>query len=70
MPYSVKATVDGYTILAAAGTAKMAFAKAIEWQIAKQLDNVSISDGSRNYSIAEFADVMAQSEIVVSWRDS
>ena len=70
MSYSVKATVDGHTVLAAAGTAKLAFAKAVDWQVAKQLNNVTISDGSKDYSIAEFAEVMEHSEIVVTWQDS
>ncbi len=35
MPFSVKATIDGHTITAPAETAKDAFAKAIDWRIAK-----------------------------------
>lgn len=69
MAYSVKATVDGHTVLAAAGTAKAAFAKAIEWQVTKQLGDVTISDGRQDYSIAEFSAAMAHAEIVATWRD-
>jgi hypothetical protein len=35
MPFSVKATIDRHTITAPAETAKDAFAKAIDWRIAK-----------------------------------
>jgi hypothetical protein len=69
MPYFVKAKVDDHTILATAGTAMEAFAKAIDWQIKKQLDNVTISDGRSDHSIAEFSAAMAQSEIAPT-RDS
>lgn len=68
MPYSVKASVDGHTVLATAKTAKAAFAKAIEWQIAKQLDHVTINDGRDDYSIAEFSAKMALAEITVTER--
>jgi hypothetical protein len=68
MPYSVKAIVDGHTVLATAGTAKAAFAKAVEWQVAKLLDDVRINDGRSNYSIAEFSAKMALAEITVTER--
>jgi hypothetical protein len=44
-------------------TAKEAFAKAIEWSIAERGTDVSIYDGSRSYSIDEFASAMALLEI-------
>jgi hypothetical protein len=62
MLYSVKANVDGHTVLAAAGTAKAAFAKL--------LGDVTISDGRNDYSIAEFSTAMAHSEIAVTWDNS
>lgn len=70
MLYSVRATIDGHTVLAAAATAKAAFAKAVEWQVAKRLGDVTISDGSNDYSIADFSAAMADSEIVATWHDS
>jgi uncharacterized protein with ParB-like and HNH nuclease domain len=70
MPFSVKATIDGHIITAPAETAKDAFAKAIDWRIAKQIDDVSISDGDYDYSIAEFSEAMAFSEIDAIQRGS
>ena len=46
-----------------AETAKVAFAKAIEWHVVERLAGVSISDGTRSYSIVEFSSVMALIEI-------
>ena len=46
-----------------ARTAKDAFAKAIEWHVVGKLSDVSINDGRRNYSIAEFPSVMVLAEI-------
>jgi hypothetical protein len=68
MLYSVKAIFDGDTVLATAGTAKAAFAKAVEWQVAKRLRDVTISDGRSDYSIAEFSAKMALAEITVTER--
>ncbi len=63
VPFLVHAYVDDHLLNAAADTAKEAFAKAVEWHIVGRLTNVSISDGIRSYSIAEFALVMALAEI-------
>lgn len=63
MLFHVHASVDDHVLKAAAETAKDAFAKAIEWQVVRRLTNVSISDGTRSYSIAEFASVRALAEI-------
>ena len=68
MSFTVQATIDGHTIVAPAETAKEAFAKAIEWQAAQHLADVAISDGSKNYSIAEFSAKMALAEITVTER--
>ena len=67
MSFIVCATVDGHSIVASAETAKEAFAKAIEWEV-QQLAEVTISDGSKNYSIAEFSAKMALAEITVTER--
>lgn len=59
MPFTVKARIDGHVISARVKTAKAAFAKAVDWQVAKQLDDVVISDGRNDFSIAEFSEHMA-----------
>jgi hypothetical protein len=63
MPFHVHGHVDDHLLEATANTAKAAFATAIEWCVARRLTAVLISDGNRNYSIAEFAFVMAMAEI-------
>ena len=63
MPFHVHAYVDGHFLKAAAKTARDAFAKAIEWHVVGRLTDISISAGTRSYSIAEFASVMALAEI-------
>jgi hypothetical protein len=63
MPFLVQAYVDDHTLSATAETAKVAFAKAIEWHVVERLADVSISDGTRSYSIVEFSSVMALIEI-------
>ena len=68
MLFTVCANVDGHSIVAPAETAKEAFAKAIEWQVVQQFVDVTISDGSKNYSIAEFSAKMALAEITVTER--
>jgi hypothetical protein len=63
MIFHVHAYVDDHMFKATAKTARDAFAKAIEWHIVGKLTDISISDGNRSYSIAEFASVMALAEI-------
>ena len=63
MPFILEAYIDDCKLTATAQTAKMAFAEAIEWHVAMQLAGVTIGDGIRSYSIAEFAEVMALREI-------
>ena len=63
MIFHVHAYVDDHVLKAAAKTAKDAFAKAIEWHVVGRLTDISISDGNRSYTIAEFASVMALAEI-------
>ena len=61
--FHVHAMIDDHVLKVAAKTAKDVFAKAIEWHVVGRLTNISISDGNRSYSIAEFAFVMALAEI-------
>jgi hypothetical protein len=61
--FHVHAYVDDHLLKATAETAKDAFVKAIEWHVVGRLTDISISDGTRSYSIAEFASVMALAEI-------
>ena len=63
MIFHVHAYVDDHVLKATAKTARDAFAKAIEWHVVGRLTDISISDGNRSYSIAEFASVMALAEI-------
>ena len=63
MIFHVHAYVDDHMFEATAKTARDAFAKAIEWHVVGRLTDISISDGNRSYSIAEFASVMALAEI-------
>ena len=63
MIFHVHAYVDDHIFKATAKTARDAFAKAIEWHVVGRLTDISISDGNRSYSIAEFASVMALAEI-------
>ncbi|HEY9453466.1 MAG TPA: hypothetical protein VIR82_12385 [Bradyrhizobium sp.] len=63
MPFFVEAYIDDHKLTVIAETAKKAFAEAIDWHVAKQLAGVSISDGIRSYSIAEFSSAMALMEI-------
>jgi hypothetical protein len=63
MPFVVKANIDGLTLTVNAETAKDAFAKAVEWHVVKGFRNISISDGYKRFTIAEFAWTMASQEI-------
>ena len=63
MPFVVKSHIDDVMLSAKAGTAKEAFAKAIEWHVGQGLTDISISDGVRSFTIAEFASAMASLEI-------
>ena len=63
MPFLVQAYLDDHALTATAATAKDAFAKAIEWHVVGRLIDISISDGTRSYSITEFSSVMALAEI-------
>ena len=62
-PFLVQSYIGDHALTIGAETAKDAFAKAIEWHVVGRQIDISISDGTRNYSIAEFALVMALAEI-------
>jgi hypothetical protein len=59
MPFSVSAYVDDHLVSVTTETAKEAFAKAVEWHVARKLTDVSISDDIGSYSIAEFSSIIA-----------
>ena len=63
MPFLVQANIDDRELSATTETAKEAFAKAVEWHVVERFTNVSINDGRRSYSIAEFSSEMALREI-------
>jgi hypothetical protein len=63
MKFVVKSFYDGHVLTVATETAKEAFAKSIEWHFVERFTNVCISDGIKNYTIAEFASAMALTEI-------
>ncbi|KRR29178.1 hypothetical protein [Bradyrhizobium retamae] len=63
MPFVVKAFYDDHMLTVTKETAKQAFAKAVEWHVAERFSGVSINDGIKGYTIAEFASVMALMEI-------
>ena len=63
MPFVVKAHVDDLMLTANAGTAKEAFAKAVEWHVAKGFRGVSISDGRKRFTVAEFSWTMASQRL-------
>jgi hypothetical protein len=63
MPFVVQAYIADLTLMANAETAKEAFAKAVEWHVAKRFRDVTISDGRKRFTIAEFSWTMASQEI-------
>jgi hypothetical protein len=63
MPYFVEGWIDDCKLTASVRTAKKAFAEAIDWHVARQFSTVTIRDGSKSYSIEEFASAMALKEI-------
>ena len=58
MSFVVKAYVDVHVLSVTTETAKEAFAKAVEWQVVERFTDISISDGIKSYSIAEFSSVL------------
>ena len=70
MPFEITGSVDDCILTAQAETAKEAFAKAVEWQVANGVRGVSISDGGRRFTVAEFSWRMASREIAETVRQS
>ena len=63
MPFLVQANIDDHALSVRTETAKEAFAKAVEWHIVDRFSNVSIGDGTKSYTIAEFSSIMALNQI-------
>jgi hypothetical protein len=63
MPFSVRAYYADHPLTMTTETAKEAFANAVEWHVVERFTDVSINDGIKSYSIAEFSLVMALQEI-------
>jgi hypothetical protein len=63
MPFEIRGRVEDCVFTVHAETAKQAFAKAVEWQVANGICGVSISDGSKRFTVAEFSWTMASQEI-------
>jgi hypothetical protein len=63
MPFLVQGCIDDHKLAVTTATAKEAFAKAIEWQVAQGFTDISIYDGVTNYSIDAFSVAMALLEI-------
>lgn len=63
MPFMVRGFCNNNPLTLTSGTAKEAFAKAVEWHLVECFTNVSISDGIQDYTISEFALLMALQEI-------
>jgi hypothetical protein len=63
MPFEIRGRVEDCILTAHAETANLAFAKAVEWQVANGIRGVSISDGRRRFTVAEFSLTMASQEI-------
>jgi hypothetical protein len=63
MLFSVRAYHADHPLTVTKETAAEAFAKAVEWHVVERFTNVSISDGTKTYSIDAFALAMALLEI-------
>ena len=70
MPFLVKAYLDDHALSVTTATAKEAFAKAVEWQLTKSFKDVTISDGTKTYSIPAFSAAMALLEITKTVNDA
>ena len=70
MPFVVKAHVDNLALTVNANTAKEAFAKAVEWHVVNGFGSVSISNGHKRFTVAEFSWTMASQEIASRGRQS
>ncbi len=70
MPFEVKAYLYGRSQTAHTDSAREAFALAVEWQVADCGWGISISDGSKRFTIADLAWAMASEEIAITASDS
>ena len=70
MPFSVNAYADDHRLTVTTETTKEAFAKAVEWHVAERFIDVSISDGIKSFTIAEFSSAMALAEIANTQHNS
>jgi hypothetical protein len=68
--FEVRGWVEDCRLTAKTKTAKEAFAKAVEWQVAHGIRGLSISDGYRRFTVAEFSWTMASAEITETVRRS
>ncbi len=68
--FEIRGWVEDCLLTAKAETAKEAFAKAVEWQVANGIRRLSISDGCRRFTVAEFSWAMASAEIAETVRES
>jgi len=59
MPFFVQGFFDDHVLRTVIDTPKNAVAEAVEWQMLRGFSDVSISDGTHRYSIAEFSKLMA-----------
>ncbi|HMM87984.1 MAG TPA: hypothetical protein PKA25_02295 [Bradyrhizobium sp.] len=55
--------MDDHKLSVVFETAKLAFAEAVDWCVVSGLNDVSISDGIRSYTIAEFSEATALREM-------
>lgn len=62
MAFFITARIDDHVVSVSAETAAEAFAEAVDWHV-KRLVGVTISNGLRSYSVAEFSEAMALSEV-------
>jgi hypothetical protein len=58
----VQSNIDDHDLTVTCETAKEAFAKAVEWKVI-QFADVSISEGTKSYTVTEFASFMALKEV-------
>jgi hypothetical protein len=63
MPFVVRGFHNNNSLTLTSATAKDAFAKAIEWHLIERFTSVSISDGTKDYTIAEFSLAMALNDV-------
>ena len=68
MAFEIRGWLFGRLTTADAETAKEAFAKAVEWQVANCAWGVTISDGRSSFTVAEFSWSMASQEIANTMR--